>query len=420
MDKDTKELALHLLIQKQSDLHLTYELIERETGYSKRQLIRLSSDLQEKDMESIMTHGNAGRKPVTTASDQEVSYLREMKKPYPLITVAQFRDIFIEDVIENPKKKSEVKKYRLKPRSISWFRELFIKEGWTSPAQKAIREEGSHVTHPIRKPRPCRGELVQIDGTPFDWFGDGRVYTLHLAVDDATTEVLAGWFMPTECTCGYCRMMRLILEKYGVPEALYSDRDSVFRSVKGGGITQYAMMMEDLHIQTIFALSAQSKGRIERYNGTAQLRLPNDIKRFGINHDYNELNKWFNDFYIKYMNRKFAFTPLDPHDAFICLPKDFDYSEVFRIRETRRMSHNMFSYKTAMYSLFNSDGELMTFQDKTTVNIYTDVFTEELYAIRYGKRYSCMQVGENARDKSQKIENQKDLQEFLNDYRRKK
>jgi len=84
------------------------------------------------------------------------------------------------------------------------------------------------------------------------------------------------------------------------------------------------------------------------------------------------------------------------------------------------MSHNMFSYKTAMYSLFNSDGELMTFQDKTTVNIYTDVFTEELYAIRYGKRYSCMQVGENARDKSQKIENQKDLQEFLNDYRRKK
>lgn len=291
MDKDTKELALHLLIQKQSDLHLTYELIERETGYSKRQLIRLSSDLQEKDMESIMTHGNAGRKPVTTASDQEVSYLREMKKPYPLITVAQFRDIFIEDVIENSKKKSEVKKYRLKPRSISWFRELFIKEGWTSPAQKAIREEGSHVTHPIRKPRPCRGELVQIDGTPFDWFGDGRVYTLHLAVDDATTEVLAGWFMPTECTRGYCRMMRLILEKYGVPEALYSDRDSVFRSVKGGGITQYAMMMEDLHIQTIFALSAQSKGRIERYNGTAQLRLPNDIKRFGIKHDYNELNK---------------------------------------------------------------------------------------------------------------------------------
>ena len=89
MDKDTKELALHLLIQKQSDLHLTYELIERETGYSKRQLIRLSSDLQEKDMESIMTHGNAGRKPVTTASDQEVSYLREMKKPYPLIKSAK-------------------------------------------------------------------------------------------------------------------------------------------------------------------------------------------------------------------------------------------------------------------------------------------------------------------------------------------
>ena len=45
------------------------------------------------------------------------------------------------------------------------------------------------------------GELIQIDGTPYDWFNDGRAYALHLAVDDAGTEVLAGWFMPT-CATG--------------------------------------------------------------------------------------------------------------------------------------------------------------------------------------------------------------------------
>ena len=33
------------------------------------------------------------------------------------------------------------------------------------------------------------GELVQIDGIPYDWFNDGRDYVLHLAVDDASTRI---------------------------------------------------------------------------------------------------------------------------------------------------------------------------------------------------------------------------------------
>ena len=65
------------------------------------------------------------------------------------------------------------------------------------------------------------GELVQIDGIPYDWFNDGRDYVLHLAVDDASTRVLAGYFMPEECARGYARMMKLVLENYGIPEALY-------------------------------------------------------------------------------------------------------------------------------------------------------------------------------------------------------
>ena len=68
----------------------------------------MATELKEKDMSSILTHGNTGRKPVTTASDQEVSYLREMKKSYPAITITQFRDIFIEDVIEGEDMISEV------------------------------------------------------------------------------------------------------------------------------------------------------------------------------------------------------------------------------------------------------------------------------------------------------------------------
>ena len=74
-------------------------------------------------------------------------------------------------------------------------------------------------------------------------------------------------------------------------------------------------IIERLGVETIRANSSEAKGRIERYNGTCQNRLPNDIKRFGIK-DYDELNIWFNSFYKHYLNRKFANIALDPINEF--------------------------------------------------------------------------------------------------------
>lgn len=414
-----KEKALRMLIEREKNPMITYEHISKETGYERKQLSRLAKELKQKDMESILTHGNTGRKPVTTASDQEVSYLRVMKETYPRITIAQFRDIFIEDVIQNPDMNDVVDEYGLKARSASWFRQLFLNEGWESPVSKPIRKDGNHVTHPIRMPRAHRGELVQIDGTPFDWFGDGRIYVLHMAVDDATSEVLAGWFMPTECTRGYARMMREVLDHYGIPEALYSDKDSVFRSVKSGGPSQFAEMIRSLNIEMIFANSPQAKGRIERYNGTAQLRLPNDIIRYHLPHNYNYLNRWFNDFYIKYLNRKFSFPPRDNRDAFIPILDEFDYGSIFRIHELRQIMRGHFSLGKLLYSPFDEEGELLDLKNHTKVDIYIDALTDEIYIERYNKHYTCMKVGGKRRDDMFEVENQKQLNDLLNENRRK-
>ena len=141
-----KVKALQMLLDRQRNPMITYEMISEKTGYGRKQLGRLATELKEKDMSSILTHGNTGRKPVTTASDQEVSYLREMKKSYPAITIAQFRDIFIEDVIENPDMQDDIHQYGLKPRSVSWFRQLFISENWQSPANRPVRRDGAHVS----------------------------------------------------------------------------------------------------------------------------------------------------------------------------------------------------------------------------------------------------------------------------------
>ncbi len=415
MSKD-KQLALKLLVDKQENTLITYEFIASRTGYSKRQLIRFFNSMQnEKDMSSLLQHGNVGKEPVNKASMSEINFFIGLKDKYPKITISQFRDIFIEDILLNPEMEETVKTYNLQSRSLSWFRNLFQSQNWKSPeSRKPLRRDG-RAAHPLRKPSSQKGMLVQIDGTPYDWFDNGEMWTLHLAVDDATSEVLAGYFMHTERQLGYCHMMKLILEKYGIPMALYSDRHSIFKSSKDNSLTQFGMMMEDLGIEFIFANTPQAKGRIERYNGTAQRRLPNDIIRFGIK-DYDELNVWFNTFYIPYLNKKFSFVPLDPNDAFVPID-NYDLSQIFLLRYERIIKNDMFSLENKYYSLIDESGTKIHIINDTKVHIRIDVFTKKITVNRYGKVYDTILVSDRKRKPSSVINNQKELQEFLNTQR---
>ena len=120
------------------------------------------------------------KKSHKAASDQEINFIRNLKLQYPVITIAQFRDIFTEDFYMNPNKQDIVSSFGLHLRSLSWFRNLFITEGWSSPHMRHALKT-NHSIHLMRVPSAKSGFLVQIDGTPFDWFGNGEMWTLHLA-----------------------------------------------------------------------------------------------------------------------------------------------------------------------------------------------------------------------------------------------
>lgn len=416
MKKD-KSLAFELLKQKQSDFSITYEFISEKTGYSKRQLIRLYNQLsQNEDTQNPSPHANTGKEPINKAYQSEIDFLIRLKVNYPVITIAQFRDIFIEDFVDNPEMTQLVSDFHLVHRSPSWFRNLFIQQGWKSPENRRVLRRDGRAAHPLRTPSAQRGMLIQIDGTPYDWFGTGELWTLHLAVDDATSEVLAGFFMPTERQLGYCIILRIILLRYGIPMALYSDKHSIFLSHKEGNLTQFGMMMEDLGIEMIYANSSQAKGRVERYNGTVQRRLPNDIKRFKIQ-NYEELNEWFNSFYIPYINRKFSFIPLDPNDAFIPLD-GAKIDDIFSLRHERTIQNDIFSLNGIYYGVIDEQGNLQHIINGTKIQIRINVFTEAIFVLRYGKKYAVKQISDRKRKPSKIADNQKDLQEILNQLRK--
>ena len=122
---------------------------------------------------------------------------------------------------------------------------------------------------------PQEGMLLQLDGSQHDWLeGRGPWLTLLLAVDDATGTVPYALFREQEDTYGYFVLLRGIIERYGIPLAVYSDGHAIFRqsrrsrampevSQEGkGGFTQFSRAMQELGVGQIFARSPEAKGRV--------------------------------------------------------------------------------------------------------------------------------------------------------------
>ena len=62
---------------------------------------------------------------------------------------------------------------------------ILTKSGKESPKKKRVKKK-----HSRRQQKKRAGELVQIDATPYPWFGNGINYALHGAIDDATGKVV--------------------------------------------------------------------------------------------------------------------------------------------------------------------------------------------------------------------------------------
>ncbi len=184
--------------------------------------------------------------------------------------------------------------------------------------------------HPMRERRPRRGELIQIDGSPHDWF-EGRAprCTLLVFIDDATSELMALRFAPTETTTDYLLTLRQHITEHGLPMCLYSDRHTIFRSpsAENPQATYFARALERLGIEGIQANSPQAKGRVERANQTLQDRLIKAMRLARIN-DIEAANAWLPT-YMKAHNQRFAVAPSEPEDAHVAYqgsPEELDFA----------------------------------------------------------------------------------------------
>ncbi|MDR0781616.1 MAG: ISNCY family transposase [Pseudomonadales bacterium] len=222
--------------------------------------------------------------------------------------------------------------------SVETIRTLMRHAGLWKARRRTVR------FHPPRMRRPRRGELIQIDGSPHDWF-EGRAprCTLLVFVDDATSGIQAARFVAAETTLAYLELVGDYLTRHGIPQAFYSDKHSIFRVNNGekpsSTQTQFHRAMDELGIECICAHSPQAKGRVERANGILQDRLVKLMRVAGLS-SWEEGNAFLPHFLEEY-NARFARTPHEPEDAHVPLDSRTHLRSILCLKETRKLSRQL-------------------------------------------------------------------------------
>jgi hypothetical protein len=259
-----------------------------------------------------------------------------------------------------------------------------------------------------RKRRPYRqrrarkeyfGELVQMDGSHHDWFEGRRAWAvLMVLIDDATSEVFA-WFSEGETTIAALEAFRGYVGYYGLPRALYVDRDSIYRCDREATMaenlagkepkTQFGRAMEELDVRIIMAHSPQAKGRVERVNGTLQDRLVKALRRAKIS-DLTSANRFLQEKFLPAFNRQFVKKAAKPGDLHRRIPRGLDMDRVLSIRETRVVQNDWtLRFENRWFQLAEKHQTLALAGREVTVSRRLNGCVEVLYG---GRRLSYREL----------------------------
>jgi transposase len=348
---------------------------------SVRQVQRIKKVFETKGYAALL-HGNTGRKPACALSEDTRNFVAEKTLFYSGTSCQHIAELLAEEDGVCMSAKSVIR--------------ILKEKGMKLPcSHKGPRK------HLRRERRRKKGELVQIDASPFDWLSNGTMCSLHGAIDDATGEITALWLAETEQLNGYFHVLERTIRAEGVPRALYMDGHTIFFSPKSGklteeeemegktvALTQFGKALELLGIQPIRALSPQAKGRVERLWGTLQKRLPVDMRVAKI-HDMKGANQFLCE-YLKKHNRKFAVEAEEEETAFLPGPPEDLLRFILCGRETRKMSgDSTVSWGGKSWAAEEKKGERRLFRRGTIVSILT--LMDGKQALQYGEEIFPMQ-----------------------------
>lgn len=296
---------------------------------------------------AVMAHGNRGRRPANAIPE-------EIRKRVIELARTRYQGLNHCHLTELLTEREDLFLAR------STVRSILLEAGMSSSRRRRPPR------HRVRRERlPQEGMLVQIDGSPHDWLeGRGPELSLIVAIDDATGTIPWALFREQEDSHGYFLLLWGIIERRGIPLALYSDRHAIFQQRRRAGRspeeqepTQFGRAMGELGMSQILARSPQAKGRVERVGGTLQDRLVAELRLAGASNISEANDVLWN--YLPRHNERFGVPPAQPGSAYRPLSPQLELASILCFKHRRKVAKdNTIRYEGRSLQLFPDRGRM--------------------------------------------------------------
>lgn len=233
-----------------------------------------------------------------------------------------------------------------------------------------------------RERRAHWGELVQMDGSEHDWFEGRRgKASLMVMIDDATNWTHAKFF-ESETTAAAMAVFQEYVGYYGLPRALYVDRDSIYETTRDSTVdealkdvaplTQFGRAMRELDVELILAHSAQAKGRVERRHRVFQDRFVKAMRLQKIN-TLESGNQYLEGEYLDELNERFHAEARSPTNLHRKLPRGVKLEYVLSYQEQRVVQNDWtVSWCNRIFQIHESHRKLTLARKKILVSELLD------------------------------------------------
>ncbi len=263
------------------------------------------------------------------------------------------------------------------------LRRWLIEKGLYQPRRERAR-------HRKRRERKAHfGELVQMDGSHHEWFGNEEAPSCLMdMVDDATGKTVA--LMDEEETTSLAmRTLWQWCKRYGIPTALYTDKKNVFVTKREPTLeeqlagqeplTEFGKACKKLGIEIITANSPQAKGRVERKHALFQDRFVKELQLQGVDR-IEEANKLLQNGFVDSLNRKFARPPRSEIDLHRPAPTQRELREIFCFEKIRVVTNDWtVRCENRFYQILKRNAPLPRPGDKVIVRRLLDGTIQLLY-----------------------------------------
>jgi transposase len=330
----------------------TRQQVAELLGVSERTIARRVSKIRRHGVIGIK-HGNHGKTPVNRRIETEKERALELART----TYAAFN-------------LSHCFEYLKTQHGVACCYDTFRKWCRGAGLGRRLRRRASKARM-LRERMASEGLMLQMDGSHHRWNGKDE-WCMVGAIDDATSTMAAARFFPGETTWACFHVLRTVIERYGVPEILYTDCAGwAGGSEKRRGFSQFARACEELGIKLLTTSSPEAKGRIERAWRTCQDRLVPELALAGIS-GMTDANRYLEQVFLPtYWNARLTVVPRDATTRYRPLAPHQSIDEIVCFKYWRRVvANHTVSLDTKTYRL--RPGELGSLRGKEVVAHVTE------------------------------------------------